>query len=453
MTDPGPTDGIASQTSDLTLGFATRSWRNAGKEGVWVVIGQVMTAVAGLAGLRLLTELATKELIGQASMLLGAFALLRNLFLAPVGNLQLRFHPEFVASGQAGWFTRTVTHFTWFGAAGLWLSLVAGLLVWRALDPGVSLMSMLAIATLMACTEVPRSVRLNWLSAERLRGASAVWSSTEAWLAVAGAACAVAWRSTSETYLAGQALGVLSGLLLFGVMFFPAIPRDAQAAPADGRERLKSLVVSYGLPFVPLALVGWISNLGDRYILAGHLGAAEVGVYSAAYGLASRPFLMVGGVMSGFARPILFQAEGQGRSGKANRIFALWIGITAAVSALGVFLFWLLGDRVAAVFLAEQFRHKDTTMAFVWVASGYSFMNLIQVLENRLLSKGVSSRLVLPSVAGAVFNVVANLVLIPRFGLLGAAQATAATFVLQAILVAEVSRAAVRERRVATGNP
>lgn len=433
---PDSQDAARDKLARLTLGFAPRSWRNAGREGLWVIAGQVMTAIAGLAGLRILTELASRELIGQASMLLGVFAIARNVFLSPVANAQLRFHPEHVASGQAAWFTRRMSRFTWLGALGLVVALGLATGIWKGIDRSVPFVAILALAAAVSAIDAAKSIRVNRLSAERKRAASALWTSLEAWLTVLCSAAALKWSESRESYLAGQTVGMLIALGLFGFVFFPSMPRDSQPHPVEGDRRLRDLIVRFGLPFVPLAIVGWISGLGDRYIVGGWLGSAEVGTYTAAYGLASRPFLMVGGVMATFARPILFEAEGQGNARKANRVFVLWLAITAGISAMGVVAFWLLGDRLAAVFLAVPFRHRDTTAIFVWVGMAYAFMNGIQVLENRLLSLGISSRLVMPAVAGALASILLNLLLIPRFGIAGAAKAAAATFLIQGLLVA-----------------
>src|SRR5881398_3500080 len=87
--DPAVTPGPAP------LGFALSSWKRAGREGIWVVIGQASVALAGLVGVRLLTELAPREVMGNASLLLGAVILGRNIFVAPFSNAQIRFHPEY----------------------------------------------------------------------------------------------------------------------------------------------------------------------------------------------------------------------------------------------------------------------------------------------------------------------------------------------------------------------
>ena len=102
-------DGLGPELAERSLfGFAFSSWRRITGEGAWALAGQVAAAAAGLVAIRLLTELAPKEVFGEASLVLGAMMLGRQVFLGPIWNAQLRFHPEYRQKGQARWFTREI---------------------------------------------------------------------------------------------------------------------------------------------------------------------------------------------------------------------------------------------------------------------------------------------------------------------------------------------------------
>lgn len=432
------------------FGFSAQSWRRAGSEASWVVAGQVMTAIAGLVGVRVLTELATTQIMGKVSLLLGIFAIVRNVFVAPIGNVQIRFHPENAAAGRVVWFTGEIRRLTFAGAFAMTLVLLAAISVWKLLDPAVPAGVLMVLAVAYSGFDAARSVRMNQLQADRRRQATAVWTSAEAWLVFIGPALAILLQRTTESYLAGQAVASLAALLVFGVLLLPAQPPDARPAPVDSRAELLQCVRRYGLPFVPLAVVTWISNLGDRYIIGSILGDAQVGLYAAAYGLASRPFLMVGGILSGFARPILFEAEGRGDRRKGARVFWMWLAMTVLVSGAGILAFGLMGPLVARALLAPAFRHEQTTLIFLWVAGGYAFANISLVFENRILSLGLSRSLLFPAIAGAAVNIALNFFFIPRWQMTGAAAATTVSFFVQTALIAA---ALGLDLRAASGPP
>jgi O-antigen/teichoic acid export membrane protein len=262
-------------------------------------------------------------------------------------------------------------------------------------------------------------------------------------------AAALKVHVSSESYLIGQVAGIVIPLGIFGLMLYPktaqdqplAVKVDAPSgkfleyeAQTDSVRELLNRVLHYGLPFVPLAIVSWVSNVGDRYFIGGYLGKADVGLYAAAYGLASRPFIMLGNIGAGFARPILFQAESDHNRAKARRIFFLWLTLIGATSALGVVAFGVLGTWIARLLLAAEYRESAPAI-FVWVGIGYAVVNIMQILETRLMSKGATRKLIVPSTASAAANIGLNILLIPRFGPVGAAQATAATFLLQSLML------------------
>jgi O-antigen/teichoic acid export membrane protein len=83
----------------------------------------------------------------------------------------------------------------------------------------------------------------------------------------------------------------------------------------------------------------------------------------------------------------------------------------------------------------------------LWVVSGYGVFGVTQVLENRLLSLGRSARLLLPQVVGAIANITLSIILIHRNGMIGAAQATFGSFVLQVVATAAMLLHALAMRR------
>ena len=119
--------------------------------------------------------------------------------------------------------------------------------------------------------------------------------------------------------------GVLPPLALILLV----VPFATGGPPATGRSPdepdFYRQAAAYGLPFIPLAAVLWFTNLGDRYLLNGLRGTDEVGLYVAAFGIASKPAILVGGTITLAARPILFDAVSRGLRRKARHVFRLWL--------------------------------------------------------------------------------------------------------------------------------
>jgi O-antigen/teichoic acid export membrane protein len=432
------------------LGFSRASWVRFGREGAWVLAGQVGTAVAGLVGVRVLTELAPPAVFGEASLWFGALVLARNFFLVPVSMFQVRYHPDYVRRGQAGAFTRLVRR---LAARSTAVFILGGALVYLGWIWATGTPPRPALLTALACAaglDTAKSVRQNVLNADRRQKALAIWTAAEACTVVVCTAVALWVLPTTETYLFGTAAGYLLPLVLFAlVLSLPGDVRPAATPDADERAFYRQ-VLAYGLPFIPLAVVVWFNNLGDRYLLEGLRDTAAVGLYVAAFGIASKPAMMVGGVISTAARPVLFNAVIGGRARAANRIFHLWLAGTAALNALLVFLLAALGPWIARWFLAAEYR-PGAPGIITWVAAGYGVYAATQVVENRIMAWGRSAGLIAPVTAGAALKFALTYWLVWSDGPLGAARATCFAFCGQFLATWWVmTRLAAAEARGAT---
>lgn len=383
--------------------------------------------------MRLLTELVPARILGEATLWVGIVTLVRNIIIAPVGNTQIRFHPQYLSRGIGNWFNRNIS--SWFKYATV-IELVVLLIIfstWSFINNNFYLALPLILFLYMLFDSV-RSFKLNRLSAERKQKYLALWNSADAILINGFFLTTLSLLVSTESYLFGQMLGILAGLLIFGFAYYPKISGDKTEPSFRDQKELKKNILRYGLPFIPLAFLGWVSSLGDRYILGSLMTVEQVGLYSAAYGIASRPFLMSGSIISSFFRPILFQSENDEGNEKSKKIFSSWLLIVLLISVFGVILFYFLGNFVAGILLAEDYR-AQAPQIFVLVASGYAFYLITQAFENRLLSFHKSSGLLFPSTASAAVSITANFILIPQLGIIGAALATLLAFFSQMLII------------------
>ena len=428
-----------STSEGEVFGFGRAAWKRATREGSNVLLGQLGLALAGFAGLRLITQLAERSVFGEATLVLGAVTLGRNIFVAPFTNAQLRFHSEYAGLSQLNAFTRMTSRYAW-QAAGAFAAVVtlayAGWRIHLAADArGLLLLALL----LCVFADTVKSVRLNWLGAERLQGRVAVWQVTDQVLQMGAAAAGIlvaraAELRVTEFYLIGQCLGSLTAAALFGYLLFP-VSRSSQDLPLEDAARpLLGRVARYGLPFIPLAVVSWAMNLGDRFALGYLMDADQVGGYVAAYAIASRAVMMPQGVLTGFARSVLFEAEGRGQVERGRKVFVLWLADTAACGILISAALWFAGPWVVGLVLDKRYREGAISILLL-VGVGHVLNGVTQVVENRLMSLAVPHSMVLPAMAGALANVVACFVLIPRWGAVGAATAKILSFGTNAVLV------------------
>ena len=414
-------------------------------EGGWVFFGQISVAVISLIGLRILTEIAPANILGGATLLLGSLTLLRNIFTGPISTTQIRFHPEYVNKGHAKWFNDKIKEL-YIKLLGISiLVFVIFFFVWVHLSSYAFNLLLLIILILYYTLDAIKSFKINRLSAERRQKYTAIWQTIDAFLVNVFFIVALLIIKNLESYLAGQSVGLFIGLLIFGFISYPKLENKQKVKP-DYSE-IKSKVLRYGLPFIPLALVSWISNLGDRYIIGNYMSLNDVGIYTAVYSIASRPFLMVGGILSGFFRPILFQKESKNDYVNARNIFKVWVLATSIIFFLGIALYYFVGHLLINLFLAKAYS-QNVFLIFIIIGIAYAVFSLNQIIENRIFSFGSSHKILLPSVVAAIYNIGANFLLIPVLGLEGAALATLISFFIQIFITTYILFSTAKKKSI-----
>jgi len=402
------------------------------KDGLWVLASSFIVAAAGLVSIRVFTELAPKDIFGEANLFLGVLALGASTFISPITSAQLRFHGEYDLGGRSLWFTHEISRLTLAASLLLGVLLVMGIMSWGMFRGRLVETSIVFFLVILLLVNAQRNLRISRLNAERRQVQYAVWSAAEAVLIAACTALALwSWTSVGG-FLLGQVSGMAIALGIFGWLLYPGHREQkiAETSAVEDRKLFMRKLLAYGLPFIPMSMMTWASNLGDRYILAGMVDSAAVGQYVAVFAIASRPVLMIASVLNDNLRPVMFDAVNASSTAKTSLVFRGWIAVTLVVGS-GILLgYWIAGDWIIQLLLASEYRQGAFSI-MMWVVFGYVVYSLILVFENRLLALEQSRRLILPQFAGAVVNVLLSIILIPKTGIVGAAQANAASFCAQ----------------------
>jgi len=107
------------------------------------------------------------------------------------------------------------------------------------------------------------------------------------------------------------------------------------------------------------------------------LSLHDAGLYAAACGLASRPFLMLGGIVELTMRPVLQNTVTAGDATLIARAKMTWLLVMVTGAAFGVVCFVLLSEWVGRLLLAEEYRSAIALMP--WIALGYALYNIATV--------------------------------------------------------------------------
>lgn len=229
------------------------------------------------------------------------------------------------------------------------------------------------------------------------------------------------WRRTAEVALYGNALGTgVVVLTLGGVLWRVLNLRHTVALPS--RAQVQELV-TYALPLMATSASLYVYTESDILLVQYFLGERSVGMYGVVVRLAQTlhvPAIAIGSAASGyFAKTHLSDDQ-------RYKLFVYATqGIVAFYLPLSVGLVLTADELLPSVFGSEYAEASFTAQIYAF----YLFMNAISALHSLALDfMGFARRRAVAALLSAAANIALNIVLIPQFGIEGAAIATQITY-------------------------
>jgi O-antigen/teichoic acid export membrane protein len=388
--------------------------------GVWGYLpANLVQGVVGVLSIVVFTRLLTPEQYGVYALGFSAMTVAHTLVFTWMEAAMARFFPaEQARGGLPGHFATLYRAFLWISLAFLPLSALA-VWLWPAGDA-----LKIAVGSGLAAIVARSLVRL---VQERRRAAGEVAS-----------ASALDMGQTAGGFALGAVLallgfggaGPLLGLALAALLCLPpALPRELRWLKGGRFEadRLKGYA-AYGLPLSASLILALALGTADRFLIAGFLDAGSVGAYHAAYSLSNRTLDVIFVWLGAAGGPALVMAlEHGGRDAlkRAAEEQASTILLVALPAAVGVAL---VARPLAELMVGEGLREAVAGVT-PWIAFAALFAGATTYYFHQAFTLARRTPLLLAAMAfPAAANLILNVVLIPRFGLIGAAWAATAGY-------------------------
>ena len=388
--------------------------------GVWGYLpANVVQGAVGFLAIVLFTRLLSPEEFGRYALAYSVFTLAHVAVFTWLEAAMARFWaasrtPADLAAHFAGLYRTALILTVIFVPAAV-------LAVW--LWPADPLFRIAVAAGLLGC---PLRCLVK-LAQERLRAEGEVAKSAGVDMAVTsggliiGVGCALLGAGGAAPLLG---LGLAPLLVLPFVL--PGEWRRGRGARLE-TARLRAYAV-YGYPIAASLALTVVLASTDRFLLAAFLDEAAVGAYHAGYSIANRTLDVLFLWLGTAGQPALVMALERGGPERlqsaAREQFStfLLIGLPAAAGVA------LVARPFAEVLIGEELRTAAAAVT-PWIALSALLYGLTAYYFGQAFTLGRRTTALLGAMAiPAVLNVVLNLLLVPRFGLMGAAWATAASF-------------------------
>ena len=196
--------------------------------------------------------------------------------------------------------------------------------------------------------------------------------------------------------------------------------------------------LAYSWPFIPTLLVAWILNLSDRIFLDYFIGLDSLGIYSMGYKISMAFFIFTGAFTLAYM-PIFYKlANSESQIGAKEKIYK-YSFYSAVFFVILVFLFSLFAKEIVAFALDDKYR------------SSYALIRLFLISHILSAIMGITSSLFLLqakltklnmfiSLQAGLLNLLLNYLLIPYYGVYGAAVATVLSIIELTIIQYHVSK-------------
>jgi O-antigen/teichoic acid export membrane protein len=389
-------------------------------KGVWGYLpANIVQGVVGFLTIVLFTRLLSPEDYGRYAL---AFSVMTMAHVAAFSWLEAAMARFWAAEtpgpGMAGHFASLYR--SAFGLGALFL-IIAGTALWIVpADP------LFKIALAAGLAGAPGRCILK-LGQERFRASGEVAKSAMLDIAVTigglliGVGFALnGWGGAAP--LIGIGLAPLAAL----PFVLPGELRQARGAPFEPARVRKYAV--YGYPIaVSLALTVILSST-DRFLLAAFLDEAAVGAYHAGYSIANRTLDVLFLWLGSAGQPALVMALERGGADRLQVAAReqlstfLLVGLPAAAGVA------LVATPLAQVLIGEDLRFAAASIT-PWIALSALLFGLTAYYFGQAFTLGRKTKHLLVAMAiPAGANIILNLILVPRFGVMGAAWATATSF-------------------------
>jgi len=187
-------------------------------------------------------------------------------------------------------------------------------------------------------------------------------------------------------------------------------------------------MLMYGAPLMVLETLGVLLRLTDRYLIQGMLGEVELGMYSASYNLTAYLEIIVLATVTQALRPVYMKLWERDGVEPTKEFLSSTFHIYLAVGIPFVALFSATAPHLLNFLASPKF--APGTIIIPFVTMSFMLDGCVHWLGAGLYVKRNTRVLMKWSFVAAVTNLTLNVMVIPKFGILGASVVTVISFSL-----------------------
>jgi O-antigen/teichoic acid export membrane protein len=281
----------------------------------------------------------------------------------------------------------------------------------------------------------------------RMRRQPGRYSLVALFAGAAGVSLALALAGLAGRGLEGYYLGLLLGGSTAAMLGFVLVRGSLRPTFDGGKLRI---MLAYGLPLVPVSAATWLLQFVDRFFLLRYWPLEELGLYGIGVRLANLLLLAVTAFSLAWS-PFMLELHGRDprleRAGRGQVLTLFAIALSFGALALAVYAHEILR-------IVTPPEYHDAYRVVGLLAASVVAVGINAVTASEISLKRRTIFFARYTAYAATLNVALNFLLIPPWGMVGAALATALSYGLLTILywwrAQRLERAPFEARRILT---
>lgn len=358
----------------------------------------------------------------------GVYALAFNIAFLSQGVIGLwlrsasnRFTDKAQAEGNLPQMITTI-YFGYVCGALLFTAIYSSILAWAPISPHLLPALWLALPFILLKALVTVNLGIH-------RGAGRIgrYNLLECGQTIMGLVFSVILVMTLDLKEEGILLGLICGSLLSVLIDSRFILRSVRSS--IDWSRLKTFL-GYGIPLTVSVILNLIMSSADRILVEYYIGSAAVGIYSVSYGIMNQPMALIFFAVSMPGFPLAVKAlESKGKEAaeaqvRRNGMALCALAFPACVGLIAV------QEHLVTVLVGGDFR-DEALQIMPWIAvAGLLAGFQVHYFDHAFTLGKRPVKLILSIGIAAIVNILLNVLLLPRIGLMGAVYATVISYVV-----------------------
>lgn len=376
-------------------------------------LGNVIYRGASFILIPLYAHALTPAEFGLLEIITVTAAIFQGMFASGVAHSALRFYFEYDEPRDRNRVVSTALIASFAvasaGSAVLWgIAPVAS----RLLLSSALYVPAFRIAFVMIVLEISREISLAFV---RAKEQSALFVA----LSVVQLVVQVGANLFTVVHLHMGVIGVLAGNLVATTVVWLILTINTVRSVGLAFDLTKLLsIVRYAYPLMFASVFATILGSADRYILKISRSLAATGVYALSMRFGMIIPILIGDPFQKSFGPFRFSIMKQPNAKEIYARILTYYVLAASIVVMGIAAF---GPEIVAVVAASSFREASGILALVLVPGALT--GVAYVFQTGIYIEKATSRVFLVSLVAGVSGLTANMLLIPRFGMYGAASA------------------------------